>query len=320
MGYWTISIEGTGAHGNPNFERDSDRMADEFVKQLKAAGHEVRRAVFLYDYKGEHAGDTLPYHEPKWALSRNEVELATPGPYHVHETIAHQGATPLYEVVHGGRRHAWYAGDGFPGRDGAVQLAERYNRVAAKEAEKQAGLKPIGGGSQANDEPEPSRILVHDDNPAHITKYWDRPADGKVYRARSEYGGDREPFEWDDDYDLDLGSDVYLSWTYGTQEGFDHLPFSERPRTEQPIGCTLFFKDPGSASGWDIGGLTFSSAPGAYREFQQDGQTRQRPTWDVQSWAPLTLTPSILNPGHKTTYGETATRHGFITGGRWIPA
>jgi hypothetical protein len=34
-------------------------------------------------------------------------------------------------------------------------------------------------------------------------------------------------------------------------------------------------------------------------------------TWDVISWEPLTITPSVL-----CSCGD----HGFITGGRWIPA
>src|SRR6184192_3442266 len=66
MGYWTITIEGTGAHHNPDFEFDANRMANELVLQLKAHGADIRRASFLFDYKGDDAGDTLPYVHMPW--------------------------------------------------------------------------------------------------------------------------------------------------------------------------------------------------------------------------------------------------------------
>ena len=89
MGYWEIVISGQGAHHNPDYEKDANRMASEFVKLLKA-NHQVSRAAFLFDYKGEHAGDTLPYVEGKepWVILREQriaedalrAKLAGPSP------------------------------------------------------------------------------------------------------------------------------------------------------------------------------------------------------------------------------------------------
>ena len=48
MGNWVITIHGTGAHNNydPPVEYDANKLAAEFVKQLKAKGHNVSSARF----------------------------------------------------------------------------------------------------------------------------------------------------------------------------------------------------------------------------------------------------------------------------------
>jgi hypothetical protein len=49
MGNWNINIEGIGPHHNPDdYPKDANRMAAEFVKRLKEAGHTVSRASFTY--------------------------------------------------------------------------------------------------------------------------------------------------------------------------------------------------------------------------------------------------------------------------------
>jgi hypothetical protein len=61
---------------------------------------------------------------------------------------------------------------------------------------------------------------------------------------------------------------------------------------------------PGEDSEWCEGGITFAS------------QTQQRiqpgrPTWTVDSWEPMTFSPSLL-----CRCGD----HGFIRAGKWVPA
>lgn len=48
MGMWTIVIHGTGCHHNKDNTGDANRMADEFVKQLTAAGHYISGAEFTF--------------------------------------------------------------------------------------------------------------------------------------------------------------------------------------------------------------------------------------------------------------------------------
>lgn len=48
MGNWHISVEGIGCHHNKDYPKDSNKMAAEFVKALKAAGHTVVYSSFTY--------------------------------------------------------------------------------------------------------------------------------------------------------------------------------------------------------------------------------------------------------------------------------
>lgn len=47
MGNWNMNIKGIGAHHNTNNPTDADVMFNEFVEQLKAAGHNTITASFL---------------------------------------------------------------------------------------------------------------------------------------------------------------------------------------------------------------------------------------------------------------------------------
>jgi len=48
MGQWNISIHGTGVHHNKKLPEDANRMAADFVRQLKAKGHTVTKATITY--------------------------------------------------------------------------------------------------------------------------------------------------------------------------------------------------------------------------------------------------------------------------------
>lgn len=71
-----------------------------------------------------------------------------------------------------------------------------------------------------------------------------------------------------------------------------------------PVGLIEWHIAPGI--GAQCGGAVLFDLPGVAEKFPG------RPLWQVQSYDPLTLTPSLLC----TTCGH----HGFITEGRWVPA
>ena len=48
MGQWNITIRGTGCHHNKDLPTDANRMAAEFVEQLKDAGHTVASATITF--------------------------------------------------------------------------------------------------------------------------------------------------------------------------------------------------------------------------------------------------------------------------------
>lgn len=51
MGDWTITIKGTGPHGNEDNPGDADRLAKRFVDDLKRGNQRVTRATISYDGK-----------------------------------------------------------------------------------------------------------------------------------------------------------------------------------------------------------------------------------------------------------------------------
>jgi hypothetical protein len=48
MGNYHISIEGQGSHHNPDNPGDANRLAAEFVAELRRHGHTVTRATFTH--------------------------------------------------------------------------------------------------------------------------------------------------------------------------------------------------------------------------------------------------------------------------------
>jgi len=48
MGNWNINIQGVGPHHNINHAADANRMADGFVRMMKAAGHQITSATFTF--------------------------------------------------------------------------------------------------------------------------------------------------------------------------------------------------------------------------------------------------------------------------------
>jgi hypothetical protein len=67
MGDWAIVVHGTGAHHNKDYPIDADRMAQEFVDKLIAAGHQVQLATFTSG--GRTVLDTVENLGVKWSES-----------------------------------------------------------------------------------------------------------------------------------------------------------------------------------------------------------------------------------------------------------
>jgi len=53
MGNWNINIQGVGSHHNKEYPQDANRMAQDFVKALKAAGHHIETATFTHGGKDD---------------------------------------------------------------------------------------------------------------------------------------------------------------------------------------------------------------------------------------------------------------------------
>lgn len=56
MGNWNITIRGVGAHHNKGNADDANRMAAEFVQQLKDAGHTVTGATITHGGEDDVSG------------------------------------------------------------------------------------------------------------------------------------------------------------------------------------------------------------------------------------------------------------------------
>jgi hypothetical protein len=59
MGNWNINVQGIGCHHN-NIPSDADRMAAQFVRDLRAAGHTVEGATFTSGSKVDIAVSAAP--------------------------------------------------------------------------------------------------------------------------------------------------------------------------------------------------------------------------------------------------------------------
>lgn len=102
-------------------------------------------------------------------------------------------------------------------------------------------------------------------------------------------------------YDIDLGDNHFLKF-YGwfpdrhLNPQYDGIPDVEK------YGANIYHR---TVDGLPcVGGITFAGSTAA-------NISPKEPTWDVQSWDPLTLSPSLL-----CHCGD----HGFIRNGKWVRA
>jgi hypothetical protein len=107
-------------------------------------------------------------------------------------------------------------------------------------------------------------------------------------------------------FDLDLGDGHWLRWTCwkpdrsipSNAERFKDVP--DDPR----CGAIVTHTTDKTESGWCEGSIMFSG-------LTRDRSFPNHAAWTVESWEPLTLSPSLL-----CGCGD----HGFIRGGKWVRA
>lgn len=99
------------------------------------------------------------------------------------------------------------------------------------------------------------------------------------------------------EYDLELGDKHYVRWTWGAEHN-QNFDGSVVEQDHRPVGLVLHHETPeGKVC---VGSITFDLP-----EAQRFGARHQ---WTVESWLPLTLSPSL-----HCHCGD----HGFIRDGSW---
>jgi hypothetical protein len=111
---------------------------------------------------------------------------------------------------------------------------------------------------------------------------------------------------FDDPPDLDLG-DGHALWWVGWHPDRDRDPHIAHLPDVDRFGARI--------EHWTPSGLALC-VPGGFVTFEQPAEyvdvVAGKPTWQVQSWEPLTVTPSVLC--------RLCGDHGWITEGRWVRA
>lgn len=110
--------------------------------------------------------------------------------------------------------------------------------------------------------------------------------------------------KWPENYDLDLGDGHYLSFSYGGIPKEDGVHRHDDPITDRPVGGIIYHHRDANPRGYCSGGITFDVPYNAKLD-------ASRPKWQVQTWEPLTCSPSFL-----CHCGD----HGFIREGKWVRA
>lgn len=109
-------------------------------------------------------------------------------------------------------------------------------------------------------------------------------------------------------FPLDFGMGVRGNWTCWAPDRELNPQYADMPDVER-WGLILDHPDARNPEMRCTSGITFDSPVAARID-------PHRPRWVVESWDPLTLSPSILCVEGRGGCGW----HGYIRGGLWVPA
>lgn len=107
-----------------------------------------------------------------------------------------------------------------------------------------------------------------------------------------------------DRVDLDLGDGHLLAFNCWNPDRALNPQYEGLPDVEK-WGATIYHRTDKTETGWCAGAVTFDGPV-------QKQLVPDRGRWQVQSWEPLTISPSLLCGG----CGD----HGFIRAGKWVRA
>jgi len=116
----------------------------------------------------------------------------------------------------------------------------------------------------------------------------------------------------DERYDLDLRSGVTLAWFCWSPDRALNPQYAGIPNIDK-LGAIIRHLSPRALNGCCACAIYFDT-PEARRVLTGD-----RHFWQVLSWDPLTISPSVLCRGRNTDGAECGF-HGFIRDGRWVSA
>lgn len=109
---------------------------------------------------------------------------------------------------------------------------------------------------------------------------------------------------------IDLGHGVYMRWVVWAPDRELNPQYEGIPDDPKSMIVVGHHHPDGEIC---EGGVTLDTEVNrALAALRQGG----RPTWQVESWEPLTLSPSIFMNPDKGGCGL----HGFIRDGKWVPA
>lgn len=116
------------------------------------------------------------------------------------------------------------------------------------------------------------------------------------------------------DFEFELGPGVWGTFTSSGGPGITKTATGEPVPYVAKAGMILTHRCKNSMTGWDQGAVTFK-LPNV-----GDGQHG----WNVESWDPLTLSPSIQSMSYtadrRHVRDDCPLGHGFIRGGKWVSA
>lgn len=122
---------------------------------------------------------------------------------------------------------------------------------------------------------------------------------------------------------VDLGEDHWFHWSWADSQRWEVLPGAPTRLLEERevvvVGITEYHRMPGAGApngppgifvdreaGWCGGGAHFA------RPLHPSVREQSYPVWDVRSWDPLHIEPSLAC--------TNCPSHGFIRDGRWVNA